>query len=52
MAVLPDIRVVDPPPSGARSIWLRHNLAIFKTRLKALKNKKLEGEACRTALCS
>ena len=26
-------------PSGVRSIWLRHNLACFKDRLKALSNK-------------
>jgi transposase InsO family protein len=29
-------------PSGVRSIWLRHNLASFKERLKALEKKSAE----------
>ena len=29
-------------PSGVRSIWLRHNLASFKTRLTALERKSAE----------
>ncbi len=29
-------------PSGVRSIWLRHGLACFKDRLKALSNKVAE----------
>ena len=29
-------------PSGVRSIWLRHNLANFKSRLKALEEKMTE----------